>query len=82
MKHHEVHRFLKGEKYHLDTIYMIQGIGCAPELGGQWWEPDDEAGDNVTITRDITISITVTCHKPSRRNPPNPAAHSVPVKNK
>lgn len=64
MKHTETHKFRRGQKLHLDSIYNIQGLGCEPERGGAWWEHTDGdglhgPGDNITITRDITITITV-----------------------
>jgi len=50
--------FKKGQQVHLDEIYQIQGLGLDVEGVGRWWRPNDGAGDeNLTITRDITISI-------------------------
>jgi hypothetical protein len=45
-------KFKKGEIYHLDEIYAIDGL-----CGGDWWEPKDESGEIIQITRDITIQI-------------------------
>lgn len=60
-KHIVTREFRKGQKLHLDDIYDIQGIGCGPEFGGQWWSHDNEAtsGDDITVTRDITIRIEI-----------------------
>lgn len=55
----ETHTFKKGQKLHLDSIYNIQGIGCEMQHGGAWWEPDDDSGERVTVTRDITIRIEI-----------------------
>jgi hypothetical protein len=56
----EIYKFKKGQKLHLDDIYMIQGLA-----GGKWWDaPDcassDESDEEVTILEDIEIQITVT----------------------
>lgn len=63
-KETKVFRFYAGQVLHLDQIYNIQGI----ELGtGQWWKKvgevegyeGDDLGDEVVITKNITITITV-----------------------
>jgi len=48
----EKYSFKKGQRLHLDHIYLIQGIG-----GNDWWEPIEEGGDNIIITQDIKIKI-------------------------
>jgi len=49
----EKYTFKKGVKKHLDDIYNIQGIA-----NGDWWDHiDDNNGDDIIITRDITIII-------------------------
>jgi hypothetical protein len=55
----ETHKFKRGQKLRLDDIYMIQGLA-----GGKWWTAPDcsiseESDEDVTITEDITITITV-----------------------
>jgi hypothetical protein len=61
MKTTETHRFTKGQKLRLDDIYAISGLA-----GGKWWtaaDPFDDGGDRgetVTITEDITITISAT----------------------
>jgi len=52
------YRFRRGQKVQLDAIYLIAGLG--EDLGGRWWEPDDDAGEDITITRDIDIMIAIT----------------------
>jgi hypothetical protein len=48
--------FKQGDRYHLDDIYMVQGLG-----DGDWWEPiEEEDGECVTIKKNITIEIIVT----------------------
>lgn len=48
--------FKIGERYHLDDIYIVQGIG-----GNDWWEAiSEEDDDDVVITKDITIEIIIT----------------------
>ena len=64
MKHTQTHKFKRGQKLHLDSIYEFQGIG--DNIVGRWWEPDDEdCGDDITVTQDITITITI--HTPTTR---------------
>ena len=59
----EIHKFKKGYKLQLEEIMQIQGLA-----GGLWWqktgddvEPGDpfgaDIGDEIIITRDITIEI-------------------------
>jgi len=52
----ENYKFKKGQKFHLDSIYSVQGLG-----GGDWWEHEDdcEYSDNVIITKTIEIKINV-----------------------
>lgn len=57
----QTHKFKKGQKFGLDEIYEVQGLG-----GGDWWTADDPSdeggsgGEEVTITENITIKITIT----------------------
>ena len=55
----EKHVFKKGQKLHLDDVYHIQGLGYATV--GHWWEHDGEYedDDNIIITKDIEIQITI-----------------------
>ena len=53
MEHIETHKFKRGQKLRLDAIYIIQGIGDDVDEIGRWWEPDDDAGSDITITQDI-----------------------------
>lgn len=49
----ETHKFKKGEWIRLDDIYFIQALA-----GGDWWEHDeDECGEDIVITRSVTIVI-------------------------
>ena len=48
----ETRKFKKGELYHLDQIYIIDGL-----CGGDWWNPIDDSGETIVILRDITIQI-------------------------
>ena len=61
----EVFKFKKGQITDLDSIYNIQGLA-----GGDWWEKTgndvdkfdpmgSDMGDEVIITRNIEITITV-----------------------
>lgn len=52
------YKFKQGQKLHLDQIYTIQGI---ENDSGQWWEHDDKdnESDDITVTQDIEITITV-----------------------
>lgn len=56
------YRFRKGEQYHLDEIYEINGIANEHN----WWKADDPSdesgtsGEEITITKNIEIKITVT----------------------
>ncbi len=54
--HKEKYVFKKGQTLHLDDIYDFQGVGV--ELFGQWWKDD-----NIVITRDIEIQITIKVDK-------------------
>lgn len=50
----EYYKFKKGERYHLDDIYLIQGIG-----GNDWWTHDgEEYSDDIVITRNHEFTIT------------------------
>lgn len=57
----QVYKFKKGQRVHLDEIYMIQG------LAGGWFEEERTserkgAGtltDNLVITRDIKFTILI-----------------------
>lgn len=64
-KQHKVYTFKKGQHVHLDTIYDIQGLGSSI-----WWEKSGmdvdsskqmeiDLGDDLVITRDITITVTI-----------------------
>jgi hypothetical protein len=54
------YRFKRGQKVHLDTIYSYQGLGDQIDGIGKWWEPDNEdCGDELTITQDIEITVTI-----------------------
>ena len=57
MTHKEKHSYKTGQKLHLDDIYHISGIGM--DSVGEWWEADDEDGEEITITKDIDITITI-----------------------
>jgi len=63
----ETHKFTCGQKLHLDDIHHIQGVA-----GGKWWTAPDffedrhSDYDEVTITEDITITITAV-RKPARK---------------
>lgn len=73
MQHTETHVFKRGQKVHLDTIYVIQGIGDQIDGIGRWWEADEEDGDELTVTQDITIRIVVSTPRgspTSRRTAP------------
>ena len=48
----EVYDFKKGEIYHLDEIYDVQGIGSV-----HWWEPDEANEDLINITCDYKFTI-------------------------
>jgi hypothetical protein len=55
----------KGDIFHLDDIYSIQGLG--PDSGRSWWkftdseeESEDDKTEGVLITRDVKIEIKVT----------------------
>jgi hypothetical protein len=50
--------FCKGEKLHLDDIYMVQGLA-----GGKWWEPVTDEGDDIVIVENVTIDIITTLGK-------------------
>lgn len=56
----EKYKYKKGQKLHLDDIYLIQGLG-----DGKWWDASDphsndtEQGEKVTIIEDIEITITI-----------------------
>ena len=50
----ETLKFRKGDKYHLDDIYTYQGLGS-----GDWWEPIDEDGEEILITKNIDIIIQI-----------------------
>jgi hypothetical protein len=52
IKRKDVYNFKKGDRYHLDDIYEVQGIG-----GVHWWEPDDDDSDLITITCDHYFEI-------------------------
>lgn len=58
-----VHKFTKGQILQLDQIYNIQGLA-----NGSWWEKTGndvrefdnvDLGDEVIITKNITITISV-----------------------
>jgi hypothetical protein len=46
--------FKKGQQLHLDDIYLVCGL--FNEL--DWWEPNAIDMDDITILRDITITIS------------------------
>lgn len=52
--------FTRGSELHLDVIYDIQGL-----CGGDWWEPIEDAIDDIVITKNITIVITANIHQPT-----------------
>jgi len=62
MKTREVFTFKKGDRFSLDYIYSIQGLG-----GGDWWEKtgedtalkDIDLGEALVCVRDIKITIVV-----------------------
>jgi hypothetical protein len=57
-KHTVQYRFTEGQQVHLDEIYAIQGLGDDVDGVDSWWEPNNEAGETVTITRNIKITVT------------------------
>jgi hypothetical protein len=59
MKHTVTHRFQRGQQLQLDDIYLISGLGDDVAGVGKWWEPNDEAGEDVTVTQDIEITVTI-----------------------
>jgi len=59
MKHVATHRFQKGQQLHLDDIYLFSGLGDDVPGVGTWWEPNDEAGEELTVTMDIEITVTI-----------------------
>jgi len=65
MKHIETHRFKRGQKIHLDSIYSIQSLGDQVDGIGHWWEADEKDGDDLTITQDIVIRIEVRTPSPA-----------------
>lgn len=48
----EKYKFKKGQQLHLDEIYTVQGLA-----GGDWWDAEEDAGDYVIVTRDVSIEI-------------------------
>ena len=59
MKHTVTHRFKRGQRLYLDDIYSFSGLGDDVDGIGKWWEPDDEAGEDITVTQDIAITVTI-----------------------
>ena len=59
MKHTVTHRFKRGQQLQLDDIYLFSGLGDDVAGVGKWWEPNDEAGEEVTVTKDIEITVTI-----------------------
>ena len=57
MTHTETHRFKRGQRLQLDEIYSYSGVG--DDVVGTWWDPDDEVGEDITITQDIEITIKI-----------------------
>ena len=56
--HKEKYVFKEGQKLRLDDIYDFHGIGN--ETIGYWWENyGGYADDDIVITRDIEIQITI-----------------------
>lgn len=55
----------KGDRMHLDSIYIFQGLG--EDGGSSWWQScdfdgiaDDSDSDSIIILRDVKIEIKVT----------------------
>jgi hypothetical protein len=59
MKHTVTHRFKRGQQLQLDDIYLFSGLGDDVAGVGKWWEPNDEAGEELTVTKDIEITVTI-----------------------
>jgi hypothetical protein len=59
MKHTVTHKFKRGQQLHLDDIYLFSGLGDDVAGIGKWWEPNDEAGEELTVTMDIEITVTI-----------------------
>ena len=59
MKNTVTHRFERGQKIHLHSIYAYQALGDDVDGIGRWWEADQEDGDELTVTQDIAITITI-----------------------
>jgi hypothetical protein len=57
----EKYKYKKGQKLHLDQIYIIQGLGS-----NDWWESlisgsnTKSPSDDIIITKDIEIEIKIT----------------------
>lgn len=62
MKTKQTYSFKLGERFMLDDIYAIQGLG-----GGDWWErtgedkseADRDLGEDLICTRAITITVII-----------------------
>ena len=60
MRTREIHKFQVGDRFTLDDIYIIQGLGS-----GDWWERTGEdtdasdLGEDLICTRNITITIII-----------------------
>ncbi len=50
----ETYKYREGQQLHLDEIYEIQGLA-----NGDWWDHDHDDSDDIHVTRDVTIVITV-----------------------
>ena len=59
MKHTVTHQFKLGQQLHLDDIYLFSGLGIDVSGIGKWWEFDNENGEELTVTKDIEITITI-----------------------
>jgi len=59
MKHTSTHRFQRGQRLHLDDIYTIQGLGDGIAGIGRWWDRDEEDSDEIVVTKDLSITITI-----------------------
>ena len=74
MKTRDVYEFREGDRFTLDDIYAIQGLG-----GGDWWERTGEdtaarssdLSEDLVCTRDIKIVIIISSpDAPGRRARP------------
>jgi len=53
------YKFKKGQKLHLDQIYMVQGL--AVDIIGNWWEYENglEASNELVVTQNVEFEIII-----------------------